>query len=289
MSLFRLITTLVFVAFTCTTTFAATFNVNSTNDTVDATPGNGICADVSGDCTLRAAIGEANSTVAADIIVLPAGTFKISIAGIAEDMNATGDFDILNALTIRGAGQGSSIVDGNFLDRVFNFFGPGDFTLESLDVINGSVPGDVGAGVAHFGTMTTFTVTSCSFEDGFAGSGGGALYVGDTTLRITDSIFDRNISFSVGGAIFHAGTKPLAIANSDFTGNRSASGGGDAYYGGTGPVTVSGSEFADSFSSSIGGSFYISTSELVSFTNSTFTNTRGSSAGGAAYISTGGN
>src|SRR5580692_7616384 len=40
---------------------AHTFTVNTTNDTHDATPGDGICADSSGQCSLRAAIEEANA------------------------------------------------------------------------------------------------------------------------------------------------------------------------------------------------------------------------------------
>ena len=102
MSLLRLVTVFSFAIFTCTSAFAATFNVNSTNDTVDAAPGNGVCADAGGNCTLRAAIGEANSTAAVDTIILPAGTFPITIAGTGDDANATGDFDILNPLTLRG-------------------------------------------------------------------------------------------------------------------------------------------------------------------------------------------
>ena len=37
-----------------------TFTVNSTADTVDAARGNGICADANGNCTLRAALAEAD-------------------------------------------------------------------------------------------------------------------------------------------------------------------------------------------------------------------------------------
>jgi CSLREA domain-containing protein len=36
------------------------FTVNSTADTVDANPGDGLCADSNGQCTLRAAIQESN-------------------------------------------------------------------------------------------------------------------------------------------------------------------------------------------------------------------------------------
>ena len=42
-----------------------TLTVNSTADGVDASPGNGVCATAGGQCTLRAAIQEANSLAGA--------------------------------------------------------------------------------------------------------------------------------------------------------------------------------------------------------------------------------
>jgi CSLREA domain-containing protein len=40
-----------------------TFMVNTRNDGVDAAPGDGVCSDINGNCTLRAAIQEANANV----------------------------------------------------------------------------------------------------------------------------------------------------------------------------------------------------------------------------------
>ena len=45
---------------------AATFDVNSMADAVDANPGNTACATAGGVCTLRAAIQEANALPGAD-------------------------------------------------------------------------------------------------------------------------------------------------------------------------------------------------------------------------------
>ncbi len=45
-----------------------TFTVDSTGDETDASPGDGTCQTASGDCTLRAAIEEANTSVGADSI-----------------------------------------------------------------------------------------------------------------------------------------------------------------------------------------------------------------------------
>ncbi len=56
---------------------AATFEVDSTLDTTDNDAGNGICDDGSGNCTLRAAIEEANGNGGSDVI-----NFAISGAGV---------------------------------------------------------------------------------------------------------------------------------------------------------------------------------------------------------------
>jgi CSLREA domain-containing protein len=48
---------------------AGTFIVNSTSDAVDVSIGNGICATSAGDCTLRAAISEANKHLGPDTIL----------------------------------------------------------------------------------------------------------------------------------------------------------------------------------------------------------------------------
>src|SRR5690554_3073293 len=54
---------------------AATFEVNDIGDTNDISPGNGICADAYGYCTLRAAIEEANALPGLDIITFSPEVF----------------------------------------------------------------------------------------------------------------------------------------------------------------------------------------------------------------------
>src|SRR5260221_8739452 len=57
---------------------AATFVVNTTADTADANPGDGICADSSNACSLRAAVQEANALAGADTIQLAAATYVLT-------------------------------------------------------------------------------------------------------------------------------------------------------------------------------------------------------------------
>src|SRR5262249_36841520 len=91
----------------------AVFNVNSLADTLD--PGPGVV-------TLRSAIQQANATPGGNTINLTVpGTYAIALRGAGEDLNATGDFDILAAggnLTIQNTSGGQVTVTGGGLDRV---------------------------------------------------------------------------------------------------------------------------------------------------------------------------
>lgn len=69
-------------------TGATTFVVNTNRDTHDATPGDGVAADLSGQadssCSLRAAVEEADALAGADTIVVPShiGTFYLSLGSL---------------------------------------------------------------------------------------------------------------------------------------------------------------------------------------------------------------
>ena len=67
------------------------FFVNSTLDTVDASPGDGIVADIDGNVTLRAAIMEANALAGDSVIILGAGNYDLTLLGSLENSAATGD------------------------------------------------------------------------------------------------------------------------------------------------------------------------------------------------------
>ena len=85
----------------------ATINVNTTDDELNA----------DSDCSLREAVQAANTDIAvdgctagsgADTIVLPAGTYRLTLAGADENGNASGDLDILSDVTIEGAGAATT-------------------------------------------------------------------------------------------------------------------------------------------------------------------------------------
>ena len=81
----------------------ATFTVNTTTDAKDANPGDGVCATAAGQCSLRAAIEEADALGGADTVSVPAGTYTLTTEV---------PLIIFGDLTLTGAGQGSTIIQG---------------------------------------------------------------------------------------------------------------------------------------------------------------------------------
>src|SRR5262245_5556279 len=69
--------------------------VNTTVDGPDADPGDGVCEMTSGagDCSLRAAVDEANSHADVSHITVESGTYTLTQAG-NDDTNAAGDLDV---------------------------------------------------------------------------------------------------------------------------------------------------------------------------------------------------
>src|SRR5262245_2998465 len=64
---------------------AGAYTVGSILDQPDAAPGNNVCADSNGACTLRVAVMEANAHAGPDTIMLPAETFHLTRQGGYED------------------------------------------------------------------------------------------------------------------------------------------------------------------------------------------------------------
>ena len=152
---------------------AATFVVNSTGDTVDALPGDGICADAAGNCTLRAAVMETDALGGANTIDLtgindPANPIILTIKGADENWAAAtgggtgytavashdpsiGDLNITASTTIVGAGSGKTIIEwaaadqaAGTADRVFHVEAVTanvTVSISGVTIMNGFTPG----------------------------------------------------------------------------------------------------------------------------------------------------
>src|SRR3989442_10007543 len=201
---------------------AVTFTVNDTADGVDAIPGDGTCATAAGTCTLRAAIQEANANAGLDTIMVPGGTYLLTIAGQGEDGAATGDLDIKDDLTITGAGADSTILDGNGIDRVFDIFSAASrVVISSLTIRNGNPgSGSYGGGLYNSSTLTLNRVIVTG--NTAAVNGGGI--ENDNDITLTDCVVSGNSAVTFGGGLDTALTARLT--NVTVSGNMSGAAAG---------------------------------------------------------------
>lgn len=91
------------------------FTVDKAKDTRDAFPGDGICADKKGRCTLRAAIGEGNATPLTDVVHIFVEARAITVTRLntnplPENGNTRGDFDVLRGMVIVGQGEHDNVI-----------------------------------------------------------------------------------------------------------------------------------------------------------------------------------
>lgn len=214
---------------------SATFTVNSTVDAVDANPGNGVCQTaVAGQCTLRAAVMEANAFPGPDTIQVAAGNYLLTISGENDDLSATGDLDITEELTVSGAGQTTTIVDGNQADRIFHILGAA-VMLSDMTITNGSVTNSsfYGGGAVlndfdedyHLGKLTLNRITVSNNKTVDWALGGGGILSRGGPLTVTNSLIQNNeANFASGGGISAETT--VFIENTTVSNNVAYSSGG---------------------------------------------------------------
>ena len=234
---------------------ANTFTVNSTDDAVDEDFGDGSCATAGGECTLRAAIQQANALAGADTIKLKAGLYTLTLTGASENDCATGDLDITEDLTIIGAGAKKTFINGGKLDRVFHIIGGISVTMTDMTIQNGLATDDgygdmnyvIGGGILNESGSSTLTLKGITLShntvSGGVNSRGGGIY-NSGTLRITKSLLSNSTLFDnaasggssavAGGAIFNNGgtltIKATTIFNNIISGPNNGYGGGISNY-----------------------------------------------------------
>ncbi len=235
------------------TVWAVTFFVNDLNDTVDIVPGNGVCADASGHCTLRAAVIETNALAGADkISLMVSGTYFLNIAGSGvadEDLAQNGDLDIADDLEIQELFFVSATIDGNGTERIFELVSPElIFKIKSIQLQNGSASftGTSGGGMLlDEAGNNSITLQSVTVIDNYSRNRGGAVYttMPDTTLNIINSSFQRNEANTSGGALYMYDSSfshlcRVLVDSSEFLENTSGYDGGAIYISGCAQVTL---------------------------------------------------
>lgn len=263
-----------------------------------------------GDCSLREAIQTANTGSAVDgcvisgsgdfVVSVPAGSYFMTLGSAGEDANAGGDFDLLNSMTIQGVGAGSTVLDANLFDRLFDI-DPGhgvsiSVTIASMTLQNGRPPlGSNGGNIRNFDD--TLTVQESFISDGrltgnsglLAHGGGifsgGGFSTGLGIVHVLDSIIEDNSStFGSGGGIYNDGGL-VNVSGSTIIGNSAqiisgtSSAGGLANIGGT--VNILNSAILDNESDGqAGGLMNFFSVAVMNIANSTISGNRTNGSGG---------
>lgn len=262
-----------------------TLNVNnSLVDAVDANPGDGVCETGTGNnvCTLRAAVMEANAWPGADTILLPAGTYYLSLVATSFENNAlNGDLDLTDDVTIIGADEAATIIDGNrsaSKARVFEIFEGVTVAMSHLTIRNGTNelgPGIVGGILNVKGSVSLTHVTLTDHSRGGLYNNGGTAVLdfvtytnnfgngaplnnqGGGTMIVCNSVIAGNYQNGGGGGVW-AGIGNLTMINTTVSGN----GGPETYPGGGivvahGTATIINSTISVNQTSTYGGGIYV--------------------------------
>ena len=150
---------------------AAVVTVTTTVDTLDPP----FSSD--GQCSLREAIQAANTDTGidtcaagagADTIVVPAGTYELTIVGADEDANQTGDLDVTEDVEIAGEGAQLTILDDSANERILHVH------------CNAASPAAVSV------TLRDLRLTGgrLTIDSGGASGGGAGLYVQDCAFPV---------------------------------------------------------------------------------------------------------
>ncbi|MCC5951131.1 MAG: S8 family serine peptidase [Acidimicrobiia bacterium] len=188
--------------------------VNSTVDAPAAAAGDGVCEATAGagDCTLRAAIDEANALEGRALVRLPAGDYPLTLAG-DDDTNALGDLDVSGQVTILGPGR----VDAAGVDRAFDV--TGSLTLAGTAVLGGTVDGDGGAVRVRSGGSLQLVLSTVSGNVASGNGGGVAVDAGGTAMIRAVTLSD-NTAGRAGGGLHVAEGANVTVISSTLTSNR---------------------------------------------------------------------
>ena len=232
-------------------------------------------------CSLREAVQAVNTgsdfggcTVdgtAPFTINVPAGTYELTLNGNGEDMNATGDLDVMTSVAIAGAGADGTIIQAgpdvdSGIDRVFHVVSAAD--------------------VAISGTTVRWGMTEAD------GSGGGIANTSGGLVSLTDSVVAGNTALGDepgegGGGIWNAANGSLLLNNTRVLNNRAITGlgnGGGILNGPDATMTINDGEISGNATARAGGAVE-NNGGVVAFNNATFNNNTAGINGGALHIS----
>lgn len=202
-------------------------------------------------CSLREAVIAANEnrkvggcttgSAGLDTIILPANlkdqynvTQDFIVKGSGDDTSRKGDLDILEPVSILGAGSGATTIASEGNDRVFHIIGLGsaEVTIQGVEITRGNA-NSVGGGGGILNVGSTLTLRNVLIYGNQANNFGGGGVRNNINLlvtppvvphlRIDNSTIDTNYTSWNGGGISNEG---VMVINNSLVSNNSAAGAG---------------------------------------------------------------
>lgn len=193
------------------------------------TPADEYCGRTDETCSLREAIEAANENESVcgcpageaepvvDTITLDAGQYVLSRTGGVGDTNAINDLDITSSLIVSGPNNGSAIISGQGVMRVFEIHS-GAVTFSQLTIQSGLSLRDGGGILVRGGN---FTLQRATLVSNSAQNGGGLYVMGeDTRVELENCTLYENTAYHSGGGIFVA-TGTVRVESSTIASNSS--------------------------------------------------------------------
>ena len=206
-----------------------TFTVNTTADAHDAHVGDGKCADAAGQCTLRAALEEADASPAGSTvdITVPAGTYDLTLGSLT-----LGAASALN-ITVNGVGPARTVIRAIKRFRVLAVTASASGVLENLQITGGNAgPNNYGGGIFSQGTLT---LSHDWLTGNKADAGGGVANAGGSLVVTGTNVEDNNGGIFGGGGIQNGGPQNLPgsvlVVSSTISGNVTVNEGGGIFSG----------------------------------------------------------
>lgn len=205
-----------------------TYNVNTTADLIDDNVADGLCHTNANNCSLRAAVMQANHLTTADTLAeihVPAGVFVLTrTQGSAEeesDLDLTYPLNTNQQTAILGAGAGRTIIDGNHANDVIYIETGRRVILRNISIRNGDA--NRAGGIYNDGSLT---ITDSVIEGNHASIGGegGGIYNDTSGVLLLVNSTIRSNSADTGGGIYQTGI--ATIRGSTINANAAGNGGG---------------------------------------------------------------
>jgi CSLREA domain-containing protein len=251
-----------------TSVAARTFTVNFNGDQPDNNPGDGVCnvnAVGTPVCTLRAAVEEANETIASD-------TIKFKCSAVTNPILVTDKIAIEESVKIQGGSSKTCpVIDGSKSDDGILGANDGVIKLQNLNFINGAEnTGDGDGGCVSSDTdIDVLDIKKVEFKNCEADGDGGAVEAQDDVVLVTRSWFIGNEAQDDGGALRVEDGSNTQVSKSTFK-NNNADGDGGAIQVQDGDLTVSRSQFYKNNADEEGGAIKFASNDTAIIINNRF-------------------